>query len=193
MKTTLRNLALAALMLVGLSACASLDRQDGAAYFGDDIATLAVAVDAANEAGIVVIQAGNLEPEEIVLIQEAGATAVNALYELHLLNGAYERGEATNYNVIGSISGLLATLPAFYSLTDIDGSPLRGTEWVSVVTQLLAGSYPEMADLRAAIRAAQAAGGVLDPSIIQTMVDNAQGSLDRLNNAAGVNLPAARG
>ncbi|MEM7428641.1 MAG: hypothetical protein AAF441_21335 [Pseudomonadota bacterium] len=191
MKRILALVAVVATLTLG--ACASLDREDGSAYFGDDIAILAVAVDAANEAGILVIQAGNLEPEEIVRVQEASANAVNALYELYLFNGSYERGEGTQYNVIGTVPSVLATLRSLHSVTRIDGSPLSGTDWIQVISQLLVGSYPEMADLRAAIRAAEASGTTLDPAVVQTMIDNTFGSLERLNNAAGVGLPAARG
>lgn len=176
-----------------LAGCASLDREDGAPFYGDDVAAIAIGVDGANEAAILIVEAANISTDGVSLIVNASSATVASLVELDALNDAYRAGTTTSYDVVGAVTSTLRTLPTLYALTEIDGSPFSGQDWAVIVGSLFASSYPEMDDLRAAIRDAEAAGEVLDPAIVQLFVDNAIGSNARLRAAAEAHLTATEG
>ena len=180
----MKRILAVALTALTLTACATLDRDDGAPFYGDDVAAIAIAIDGANEAGILIIEAGNISRDGVALIAAASNATASSLVQLDALNDAYEAGATTSYDVVGAVTATLRTLPTLYALTEIEGSPFSGQDWSVIVSSLFASTYPEMADLRALIREAEAAGTTLTSEQVQVFVDNALGSNARLIAAA---------
>jgi hypothetical protein len=189
----MKHILAIALTVTAVAACATLDREDGSPFYGDDVAAIAIGIDGANEAGILIIEAGNISADGVALIVNASNATAASLIELDTLNDAYEAGSTTSYDVVGAVTATLRTLPTLYALTEVDGSPFSGQDWTVIVGSLFASSYPEMVDLRDMIRAAETEGTTLTQDQVQVFVDNVVGSNARLQAATDAYAVTAGG
>ncbi|MEO1200055.1 MAG: hypothetical protein AAFX39_12615 [Pseudomonadota bacterium] len=170
-----RILALA-LTALTLGACAALEHDDGRTFWGDDVAAVGVWVDLANTAGVLILEAGNVSPEDAALIVNASQRGSDLLAAFNDLNIRYETDGDITYAINDAFAASVRSLTAFVSLLDVEGSPLSGVHWSTIATSLFAGTFPEMHDLNALIREAGEEGRVLTQVEIQVFVDNAFGS-----------------
>jgi len=180
---TLRNLTLATALAGGLSACAMTG--DGASDpdYGFWLAVTAVGVDLANDAGVLIAEAGNISPAGMFQIEYTSDQVTAALEQCYNIFENVEAGFDVTFNVTGCVVTTLNALEGLFRLTDVEGSPFSGQSTAQVIGSLFAMVYPEAAALRDVYETAQAEDRALTAEEVRPFIQNAVGSNIRLGDA----------